>query len=78
MIVAIDHRDHIGADRGRGEVDHHLAGSRDHIAVRLVRARRSRVEHDADLRPDIELLQALDPFMRGRDAQPLRTRKPVG
>jgi hypothetical protein len=46
--------------------------------MRTMRACRSRVEHDPDLRPDRQSAQPIHALMRGRQAQVGSPRQPIG
>ena len=77
-LLAVDRRDHIGADRRRRQVDYPLASGLDQLVVALVRARAGRIEDDLDVRKLRHGNQALDPLVRGRYAHALRACEPIG
>ncbi len=70
MRIAIHHRDDIGADRRRREIDHDLARRKADFAVFLVRGGAGGVEYDVDVIPFRQRGQAINSVMGGGHAKP--------
>ncbi|MNX97739.1 hypothetical protein D3C86_1301150 [compost metagenome] len=78
MRLAVDRRDHIGADRRRGQVDHPLAVRRQRLAVPLVRPRRGRVENNGDVGKAGQSNQTIEPPGGDRHAQAFGAFQAIG